>query len=114
MKKVLFLYCILFMLSACKQGLPTIAPKQMSKILTDLHLADAYAQIVPRDSSETSIKNHDSLKLYYSRIFKQNQVTEEQFKQNMAWYQEHPDILDSVYQMALSDISSSTILKARK
>lgn len=114
MKKGFLFYCLLLGLGACKPELPSIAPKNMSKLLKEIHLADAYAQLVPRDSTETSIKNTDSLKAYYSRIFKLHQITEEQFMQNMAWYQEHPDLLDSVYQITLNDISSSTILKARK
>jgi hypothetical protein len=86
--------------------MPSISPAKMSSMLTDMHLADAYAQFsTSKDSLSHEIKNEDTLKWSYARVFQIHKVSEKEFKDNLNWYKKHPDLLDSVYQKVLSSLA---------
>ncbi len=83
---------------------PIPVPK-MTKILLEMHLAESYAQHMPKDSGQTSIKNEDSLLVYNAQILKANQITEKDFQNSINWYKTKPELLDSIYQTLLTDIA---------
>ena len=95
-----------FLFSACGTKMPSISPAKMSSILTDMHLADSYAQFATaKDSLSHEIKNQDTLKWSYARVFQIHKVSENEFKDNLNWYKKHPDLLDSVYEKVLSTLA---------
>lgn len=71
-----------------------------------MHLADSYAQFATaKDSLSHEIKNQDTLKWSYARVFQIHKVSENEFKDNLNWYKKHPDLLDSVYEKVLSTLA---------
>ena len=83
----------------------------MTQVLLELHLAEALAQHIPKDSLQNEIKNTDSLVIFTREIFTKNQVTEKEFLQSLEWYKSKPELLDSMYQNILSEIA---ILHSKK
>ena len=77
----------------------------MSILLTEMHIAESYAQYVPKDSLATDMKNQDSLKKYIAAILLENNTTEQTFKESIKYYTAHPELMDSVYQQVLSNIA---------
>jgi len=93
------------MFLSCNNEPIPIPIDQLSKILTEMHIAEAYSQYVPKDTSLHEISNKDSLKIYLSSILAENKITEQAFKQSIDWYKSRPELLDSVYQQVLTDIA---------
>ena len=83
----------------------------MGRVLLDMHLAEAYAQQIPRPEGQISMRNEDSLKVFQARILNKHGITESSFRNATNWYTSHPEMLDSVYQNILSEI---TILSAKE
>jgi len=83
----------------------------MTQVLLELHLAEALAQHIPKDSLQNEIKNTDSLVIFTREIFTKNQVAEKEFLQSLEWYKSKPELLDSMYQNILSEIA---ILHSKK
>lgn len=77
----------------------------MGKILLELHLAEAYAQQLPKDSNHLSFKNEDSLIVFHAEILKKQDISEIDFQQSINWYKSRPELLDSIYQGILSEIA---------
>jgi hypothetical protein len=100
MKRYVAVCLTMILLYACKDDdngyhLP---PKEMGKLLMDLHIAEAYSTLVKKDSlHQQSAKNYDSLSVYYKDVFTHYHITQAQFDATMSWYREHPDDLDTVY-----------------
>jgi hypothetical protein len=89
---------VLVLLASCKRkGEPAIQPAQMEKILTDIHIAEAYSVMVNDSLHHIRNKNYDSLAVYYNDIFAHYHVSKEQFIKSIAWYKNNPEDLDSVY-----------------
>ena len=104
------LICLSFL--SCQREQPPVSVEKMSRILTEIHIAESYSQFVPHDSLVKGIRqNQDSLKLYMSAILRENQLSETAFKQSVDWYKSRPDLFDSIYQQVLTNIA---ILQARE
>lgn len=95
----------LILIAGCKQDKPPLGPEQMSKLLLELHLAEAYAQQIPRETETISYKNEDSLLIFNAEILKRLRVSESDFRKSLNWYKSRPELLDSIYQTILSDIA---------
>jgi hypothetical protein len=93
------------LLSSCMEKAAPISSARMTELLLEMHLAEAYAQQMPKDSLQVSLKNEDSLLVFNARILKQQGVSEEEFRNSMEWYKARPDILDSIYQNILTEIA---------
>jgi hypothetical protein len=107
MKKYLFLFSTLFIFfaNACKEKEPTLSIKTMSSVLKDMHIAEAYAQHMKKDSTNPTIKNADSLFVYNAEILEKHHLNEKEFYKNIDWYKNHPELLDSIYQNILTEIA---------
>jgi hypothetical protein len=77
----------------------------MSKILTEMYVAESYAQFVPKDSITLDSKNQDSLKKFLSATLVENNTNETEFKQSIDWYKSRPELFDSIYQQVLTDLA---------
>ncbi len=95
----------------CTNNKGILPQKKMTQVLLELHLAEALAQHLPKDSLQKDIKNQDSLAIFTKEIFTHNKVTEKEFLQSMEWYKSKPELLDSMYQNILSEIA---ILHSKK
>ena len=90
---------------SCGEKPPPISSSRMTELLLQMHLAEAYAQQLPKDSLQVSLKNEDSLLVFNARILKHYGVSENDFRNSMEWYKARPDILDSMYQNILTEIA---------
>ena len=101
---IVFAVCFL----SCKEKNHSHLPAaKMQVVLKDLHLAEAYSTLVPKDSLRPSeAKNTDSLAKYYHLILKHHGVSWDEFQKSLLWYQEHPRELDNVYIKLIADIDS--------
>jgi len=99
---LLFICCGAY---SCKEKAKHLSPARMTEILMDMHLAEAYAQQLPRDSMQVSLKNEDSLLVFNARILNHYQLSETDFKNSIEWYKAHPELLDSIYQNILTEIA---------
>ncbi len=115
---VLLILPVFFSLQACKNKKESwhLSHAQMSSLLLDMHAAEAYSTMALKDSTRKGdTKNFDSLAQYYTDIFAHYHITKEQFDQNLDWYKQHQDDLDSVYSAMLPEFSKlESIYKAKK
>ena len=74
-----------------------LPPKVMKKLLLDIHMAESYCSFTKDTVYKAGMKNLDSLSVYYKDILAHYKITTEQFSENMEWYQNHPDDLDTIY-----------------
>lgn len=107
---VLFICLFIAGAVSCRQEPEPLPMDKMSHLLLEMHVAESFAQYAPKDSSRHELKNRDSLARYYSLILKENGLNEEDFRRSMAYYKKRPDLLDSIYQQILADLS---ILQSR-
>lgn len=98
---------LLFAFVSCQEVTTSHLPAQkMEEILLDIHLAEAYSTMVPKDSTvRITDKNLDSLSVYYKEVFDSHNITRQQFLSSMKWYKEHPVELDSIYTRMIPRIS---------
>ncbi len=96
--------------TACSNEDKILTLPELSQVLLDLHLAEAYAQHLPKDSLQRDLKNVDSLNVWDASILKKHHVTEKRVSVSMEWYKSHPELLDSAYQKMLSEL---TIMAAK-
>lgn len=103
--------CLLLLLGtfSCKET-PPLSLKVMSKVLLKMHLAESYAQALPKKENSTVHKDPDSLLKYHSMVLDEFHISKASFQKNINYYKKHPDLLDSIYQLVLSDVA---ILQAK-
>lgn len=102
------LFFIFFTVSCSKQA--PVPMKKMSEILLRMHLAEAYTQVTPRVENGVSIKQEDSLLKFNAMILKEFNITKKEFNYSLDYYKQEPVLLDSIYQVVLSEIA---ILQAK-
>ncbi len=108
-------YYILFFvfIIACKNKPDTIAVKKMAAILTDIHLTEASAQFYKTNDSIV-VSRQDSSKKYMAIVLGKHQITQQQFTDNIAWYKNNPELLDSVYGLVITNLSIMDTIQSRK
>lgn len=90
---------------SCNTEQAPIAPAKMKSLMYEIHLAEALAQHLPKDSLQFTLKNEDSLKQYTADILKRYGVNATQFSKSMDYYKKQPGMLDSIYGEMLSEIA---------
>lgn len=81
-----------------------VSPVKMGRILTDIHYAEAYSTMVKDSLHKGNSKNIDSLAYFYKSIFAHYHITQQQFDENVEWYRQHPDQLDTAYARVITEI----------
>ena len=109
MRRSIIFCSVLFLVSACKKDEPHMSPSRMAPILADLHIADAYSNLVRDSLHPNAEKNYDSLAKWTAQIFKKHGTSKQDFNKSMDWYRDHPVELDSLYAAVIPVIE-----KARK
>ena len=99
MSRYFVVIAIAVSLSSChpKGNDAHIPPKQMEKVLLDVHLAETYSAQLTDSTHKVGEKNADSLAVYYKAIFAKHHITADQFNQSLTWYKNHPEDFDTVY-----------------
>ena len=84
---------------ACKGKKSTdhLSPVMMTKVLTDIHIAEAYSTMIKDSLHKGNSKNIDSLAYYYKSIFAHYKITQDQFNESLEWYRQNPEDFDSIY-----------------
>ncbi len=95
----------LFFLSACisiisckpKEPNNHLSPVLMQKLLLDVNMAETYSTFQKDSLHKQGGKNMDSLAAHYKDILAHYKLSPEEFAENLEWYKDHPDDLDSIY-----------------
>jgi hypothetical protein len=93
----------IFFIACNSEDKNIINQQKMEDLMVDIHLAETYVQYMRNDSIKINIE--DSLKKQMAIILGKHKTTQAEFKQSMAWYNEHPALLDSVYTHVLTKLS---------
>ena len=112
MKYWTFVLCIALLSSSCNSILSsrpsgTMNEKQMIDILVDIHLAEATIRLA--NDSITRLNDTTDLRIRFSRVFKQHDVTPDEFNTSLNYYLAHIEELDKIY---VEVINRLTILEA--
>lgn len=99
MWRAMFIAFFVLLSVACRHRLGNdhLPQQEMQKILLDINLAEVYSINIKDSVHRSSIKNTDSLSVFYKTIFDHYKITPEQFNNSLEWYKSHPEELDSVY-----------------
>ena len=95
----------LFLLFSCGESGKTVTvpadvlPKEkMALVITDIHIAEAEASLKPYQDTTSE-------KLNFQALFEKNKITKEQYEKSMAFYIDHPELLNEVYENVLNELS---------
>lgn len=91
---------ILFIVTLSCNSQSPVPFDTMQEILAEMHLAEAAAMYVPKDTNAP--RSQDSLLYYQAQILKRHHVSEKEFLRAVNYYQKYPIILDSIYLNILS------------
>ncbi len=99
----IFLTVITFILffSACKPGIPKeiIQPKQMEKVLFDIHIVDGYLSNIPKQDSAKTIAA-----AYYKGIYKKFEIDSALYNKSLNYYYKNPNELNNIYKNVLINL----------
>lgn len=77
-----------------------ILPKEkMVQVITEVHIAEAQAHIktLPDSTSTEAIS--------FQKIFEKQSITKQEYEESLAFYIDHPVLLDSIYVQVLNELS---------
>ena len=105
MRIIVGLLAILLILAGCsgKDRIPSgILPKaKMEDILWDMIQADQFSAIyLAKDSARINVKMED-LRLY-QQVFRLHQVSRDEFRKSLHYYEDRPDLIRTVFDSLLS------------
>lgn len=104
-KKKLFLILsfVMIFLSCQKNNIPEgVLPKEkIIPILVDIHIADANLSV----SRLFKKMDDEKMKLYYQSVLDKHKISKEELKMNMAYYVEHGDIYNEIYEEVIISLT---------
>ncbi len=76
-----------------------LSQEKMARVITDIHMAEAEMQVrtLPDSTSKAPLS--------FQKIFDKDTITKQQYEESMAFYIEHPQLLDTVYTQVLNELS---------
>ena len=97
---------LMFLLMGCNSGSdlnnsPELNSSEMTNILIDLHLNEAYVSQQKLNTSNTL----DTLSYYKQLVFEKHQISESVFNQSMKYYTLHPSRLQIIYDKVKKQIN---------
>lgn len=97
---------MLLFLAACKPEMPEvpkdiIPPDKMTKILEDVHVADAVAET----KAQSGGNEFELTRQYYALIYKKYNITEQDFRKSYSYYEANPAWMNKMYDTILNDLS---------
>ena len=105
MRKFLSLIFISLSLICCKSNeIPKeiIKPNEMSKILYDIHVADAYVTTI--GDADSAKKTSSAL---YRGIYNKFKTDSVKYNRSMNYYYEHPALLTKMYEKIKTDLEKT-------
>lgn len=107
MKRLIPLLFVL--LVGCKAEMPDLPTEvmpidKMKVIMADMHIADAVAETKGLGGANEKLLTEE----YYSQIYKNNHVTEQEFIQSYNFYKANPEWLNKLYDEVLNDLNKRT------
>ncbi|KAA5532279.1 DUF4296 domain-containing protein [Taibaiella lutea] len=84
---------------------PPVAPEKMSKVLLDMQIAETYSLGLGDSVTNKFEKNYDSLSVFYRSVLKKYDISFEDFKDAMQWYEARPLKMDSLLSNVLNQLS---------
>ncbi len=98
MKVVVILFTLFTMASCGDDKVPAdiIEPTKMENVLWDMLRAEEMAQLqFIKDSTIAAFHRHSAA---YDRVFKEHDITKEEFQQSFKFYQGRPDLLKPIFE----------------
>jgi hypothetical protein len=98
----IFILCLIFSCARKKIEVPKdiIQQKEMTAILSDIHIAQAaIGNTVNIDSSDYTMND------YLKNILKDHQTSREEFMNSLKFYSNNPELLQEVYDSVLTSLS---------
>ncbi|MEZ5047259.1 MAG: DUF4296 domain-containing protein [Chitinophagaceae bacterium] len=86
--------------------MPSISLDKMKNIMSEMHIADAYAKTLITNNIIDNSNEKDSIAVYYAKILAHYAITEDELKKNIQWYAKQPKLMDSLYTAMLSRVST--------
>lgn len=83
---------------------PRLPFSKMSEVLSDVHLMEGELQGINKTEKD-SVAN-----LYYYYIFKLHDVNQEDFYQSLNYYNNHPDLLETLYSATADSIGKKPVM----
>ncbi len=105
MRKFLSLIFTCLFLICCKsKEIPKdiIPPKQMEKVLYDIHIADAYITTIGDTDSAKKVSS-----AYYKGIYKKFKTDSVAYNKSLDYYFRHPDLLTDIYERIKTDLQKN-------
>lgn len=112
MKKWTFILCLAVLLASCDnllKSIPdgTLSEKDMTDLLVDIHLTEATLRVA--NDSLVRFEDTTNIRIRFAQVFRDHDVTPEQFSSSLNYYIEHIEELDKIY---IEVISQLTVLNA--
>lgn len=111
MKKLILILLGALFLAACNKNKPPkgiMDNEKMISVLTDIHLADAYVNMLPQSDS---LKPQSD---YYRRaVFAKYKISRNDLNRSLNWYSKQPKALDSIYSQVLKRLEIKEKQQAR-
>jgi len=110
--KLLFLILAILIISSCseKENVPNgiIPPPEMAHIITKIYNAEhKVGQIrIPQDSSEEVFRHFELM------IYEDHSITDSIYKKSFRYYLEHPEMLESIYDIVIDSLSIQDQIRA--
>ena len=109
--KYLFLFLLCTCLLSCISGegaLPGIPDdvlpvEKMAVVVEQIHLAEA--EVALTANPDTISKD----RLSFQKIYEENGITKEQYKNSLDFYTDHPELLNKVYGIVLEDLTRKQV-----
>lgn len=106
LKYYMLSFALISLFFSCKEKDIVIPESVLSKdtlaaVMVDLQLIEA---MKVKKGINDSLSN-DSLLLEYGRVFKKHNLNREQFDQSFAFYKEHPELLEEIYDKTINELS---------
>jgi hypothetical protein len=115
MKKIFFCLIPLLILVCCNnQKIPdnVLPPQKMQSVLWDMLQAEELANFqLPKDSTLSILDRHT---MYYQKVFQVQNITKEQFKRSLGYYQTRPDLLKVMFDSLQYRVDSLEVKKPEK
>ena len=106
MNRLALVVLVVATLVGCKREEVPIPPDKMARILMDVNLAENYCMNAKDSLNKGTMKNADSLAVYYAEIFEHYHVSDSDFTVTLNWYKAHPDLIDTTYTKLIARIAS--------
>jgi len=104
MRKLTYIIAILTILSCSgKEDRPKgiLAPEKMAIVLSDIYLAEHKASSIGLTEDSSKVVLHH----YELKIFEEHNTNDSIYKESFKYYLDHPDKLESVYDIVIDTIS---------